>query len=252
MARVIAWFAGESWRTQVFKDGGDIYCASASQMFKVPVEKHGVNGHLRQKGKIAELALGYGGSVGALKSMGALDMGDPFIEPDVKKILIENVLKIAVASNYNTGATQIEMRINQKGCYVIESACRPGGGGALYKVFSDAYDVNVFKLFIGLFIKDNVETKVDYSPKKLSMLYIVPQTEKGIIKEIQGLQEIIDLKEIFDYFIWKMPGDKLLREDINLEYIAFLFASYGDAGKNKDYAIKMASYYDNKIKVVCE
>lgn len=129
MARVIAWFAGESWRTQVFKDGGDIYCASASQMFKVPVEKHGVNGHLRQKGKIAELALGYGGSVGALKSMGALDMGDPFIEPDVKKILIENVLKIAVASNYNTGATQIEMRINQKGCYVIESACRPGGGG---------------------------------------------------------------------------------------------------------------------------
>ncbi len=74
-ARVIAWFAGESWRQQVFAKGGDIYCASASQMFKVPVEKHGVNGHLRQKGKIAELALGYGGSVGALKAMGALDMG---------------------------------------------------------------------------------------------------------------------------------------------------------------------------------
>lgn len=74
-ARVIAWFAGEDWRTQVFQDGGDIYCASASQMFKVPVEKHGVNGHLRQKGKIAELALGYGGSVGALKAMGAIDMG---------------------------------------------------------------------------------------------------------------------------------------------------------------------------------
>ena len=74
-ARVIAWFAGEDWRTNVFIDGGDIYCASASQMFKVPVEKHGINGHLRQKGKIAELALGYGGSVGALKAMGALDMG---------------------------------------------------------------------------------------------------------------------------------------------------------------------------------
>lgn len=74
-ARVIAWFAGERWRLKVFEDGGDIYCASASQMFGVPVEKHGVNGHLRQKGKIAELALGYGGSVGALKSMGALDMG---------------------------------------------------------------------------------------------------------------------------------------------------------------------------------
>ena len=74
-ARVIAWFAGERWRTEVFKSGGDIYCASASQMFKVPVEKHGVNGHLRQKGKIAELALGYGGSTGALKAMGALEMG---------------------------------------------------------------------------------------------------------------------------------------------------------------------------------
>ena len=74
-ARVIAWFAGERWRLKVFADGGDIYCASASQMFHVPVEKHGVNGHLRQKGKIAELALGYGGSMGALKSMGALEMG---------------------------------------------------------------------------------------------------------------------------------------------------------------------------------
>jgi len=74
-ARVIAWFAGESWRQEVFAKGGDIYCASASQMFRVPVEKHGINGHLRQKGKIAELALGYGGSVGALKAMGALDMG---------------------------------------------------------------------------------------------------------------------------------------------------------------------------------
>ena len=74
-ARVIAWIAGERWRLKVFEGGGDIYCASASQMFHVPVEKHGVNGHLRQKGKIAELALGYGGSAGALKSMGALEMG---------------------------------------------------------------------------------------------------------------------------------------------------------------------------------
>ena len=74
-ARVIAWLAGEKWRQDVFAEGKDIYCASASQMFGIPVEKHGVNGHLRQKGKIAELALGYGGSVGALKAMGALEMG---------------------------------------------------------------------------------------------------------------------------------------------------------------------------------
>lgn len=74
-ARIIAWFAGEQWRLQVFEDGGDIYCQSASQMFKVPVVKHGENGHLRQKGKVAELACGYGGGVGALKAFGADKMG---------------------------------------------------------------------------------------------------------------------------------------------------------------------------------
>lgn len=74
-ARVIAHIAGETWREDVFKSGGDIYCASAERMFHCKVEKHGKNSHLRQKGKIAELALGYGGSVGALKSMGALEMG---------------------------------------------------------------------------------------------------------------------------------------------------------------------------------
>jgi DNA polymerase len=85
-ARVLSHLAGERWRADVFAGGGDIYCASASQMFKVPVEKHGVNGHLRQKGKIAELALGYGGSVGALKSMGALDMG---LEEDELQPLVD-------------------------------------------------------------------------------------------------------------------------------------------------------------------
>lgn len=74
-ARVLSFLADESWRSDVFKNNGDIYCASASAMFGVPVEKHGVNSSLRQKGKIAELALGYGGSVGALTAMGALDMG---------------------------------------------------------------------------------------------------------------------------------------------------------------------------------
>ena len=74
-ARVLSWLAGEQWRTEVFVNNGDIYCASASAMFGVKVEKHGENSELRQKGKIAELALGYGGSVGALKSMGAIEMG---------------------------------------------------------------------------------------------------------------------------------------------------------------------------------
>lgn len=84
-ARVIAWIAGEEWRQKVFESGGDIYCASASQMFHVPVEKHGINGHLRQKGKIAELALGYGGSVGALKAIGALNYGVP--EEELKPLV---------------------------------------------------------------------------------------------------------------------------------------------------------------------
>lgn len=74
-ARVLAWLAGEQWRLDAFTEGKDIYCASASQMFGVPVVKHGINGELRQKGKVAELACGYGGGAGALISMGALDMG---------------------------------------------------------------------------------------------------------------------------------------------------------------------------------
>ncbi|WP_276689812.1 DNA polymerase [Ruminococcus callidus] len=75
-ARVIAWLAGETWRMQAFAEGKDIYCASASKIFGVPVVKHGINGHLRQKGKVAELACGYGGSVGAMKAMGGSEMSD--------------------------------------------------------------------------------------------------------------------------------------------------------------------------------
>jgi DNA polymerase len=74
-ARVLSWLAGEKWRMDVFRDGGDIYCATASRMFHCKVEKHGENGHLRQKGKQAELACGYGGSMGALKAFGALESG---------------------------------------------------------------------------------------------------------------------------------------------------------------------------------
>ena len=109
-ARVLAYLAGESWRSKVFAEGKDIYCASASQMFGVPVEKHGINSHLRQKGKIAELALGYGGSVGALISMGALDMGltedelQPLVDswrasnPNITAFLwnVDNAVKTAI------------------------------------------------------------------------------------------------------------------------------------------------------------
>lgn len=113
-ARVLAHLAGETWRSKVFAEGKDIYCASASQMFGVPVEKHGVNSHLRQKGKIAELALGYGGSVGALKSMGALEMGltDEELQPLVDSWRNSNPMITAFWWNVDSAVkTAIKQRI---------------------------------------------------------------------------------------------------------------------------------------------
>lgn len=142
-ARVIAHFAGEQWRAEVFEKGGDIYCASASQMFGIPVEKNGINGHLRQKGKIAELALGYGGSVGALKSMGALDMGltedelKPLVDswrnanPNIVKLwwdvdsCIKKTIKERTATQingirfiYQSGMLFIQLPSGRRRCYV--------------------------------------------------------------------------------------------------------------------------------------
>lgn len=115
-ARVIAAIANERWRQEAFLNGKDIYCESASKMFHCPVEKHGVNGHLRQKGKIAELALGYGGSVGALKAMGALDMGldenelQPLVDawrssnPNIVELWwdVDNAVKTAIKQHSST------------------------------------------------------------------------------------------------------------------------------------------------------
>ena len=111
-ARVIAWYAKEDWRIKVFEEGGDIYCASASQMFKVPVVKNGVNGHLRQKGKIAELALGYGGSVGALKAMGATAMGIP--EEELKPL-------VNAWRNTNPHIVQLWWAVDRAAQYVVKS-----------------------------------------------------------------------------------------------------------------------------------
>ena len=125
-ARVLSFLAGEQWRMNVFEEGKDIYCASASQMFKVPVVKNGVNGHLRQKGKIAELALGYGGSVGALKAMGALEMGlaeeelQPLVDawrtsnPNITKFWWEVDAAVKKAVMYKTAAETHGFRIYYK------------------------------------------------------------------------------------------------------------------------------------------
>ena len=124
-ARVLSHLAGEKWRADVFHNGRDIYCESASRMFGVPVEKHGQNAHLRQKGKIAELALGYGGSVGALKAMGALDMGltDDELQPLVTMWRESNPNIVAYWWAVDEAVkTTIEMRIPQKvGCIRFEA-----------------------------------------------------------------------------------------------------------------------------------
>lgn len=127
-ARVIAWYAGETWRQKVFEDGGDIYCASASQMFKVPVEKHGINGHLRQKGKIAELALGYGGSVGALKAMGAIEMGlaEDELPPLVQAWRQTNPHIVKFWWGVDRAVLQAVIYKQTSSCYGLTFSCRSG------------------------------------------------------------------------------------------------------------------------------
>lgn len=132
-ARVLSFLAGESWRLKVFAENGDIYCASATAMFHVPVEKHGQNAHLRQKGKIAELALGYGGSVGALKSMGALEMGlaeeelQPLVDawrtsnPNIVQFWwdVDNAVKTAVRQRLDTETHGIRFRYRSGMLFII-------------------------------------------------------------------------------------------------------------------------------------
>ncbi len=132
-ARVLSFLAGESWRLKVFAENGDIYCASASAMFHVPVEKHGQNAHLRQKGKIAELALGYGGSVGALKSMGALEMGlaeeelQPLVDawrtsnPNIVQFWwdVDNAVKTTVRQRLDTETHGIRFRYHSGMLFIV-------------------------------------------------------------------------------------------------------------------------------------
>ena len=132
-ARVLSFLAGESWRLKVFAENGDIYCASASAMFHVPVEKHGQNAYLRQKGKIAELALGYGGSVGALKSMGALEMGlaeeelQPLVDawrtsnPNIVQLWwdVDNAVKTTVRQRLDTETHGIRFRYRSGMLFIV-------------------------------------------------------------------------------------------------------------------------------------
>ena len=132
-ARVLSFLANETWRMKVFADNGDIYCASASAMFHVPVEKHGQNAHLRQRGKVAELALGYGGSVGALKAMGALEMGlaedelQPLVDawrssnPNIVQFWwdVDNAVKTTVRQRFDTETHGIKFRYRSGMLFII-------------------------------------------------------------------------------------------------------------------------------------
>ena len=213
-ARVIAHIAGEKWREDVFKNGGDIYCASAERMFHCKVEKHGENSHLRQKGKIAELALGYGGSVGALKSMGALEMGmnenelQPLVDSwrnansnivnlwwDVDRC-VKQVIKERNSANthsigfkYESGMLFIILPSGRRLCYV-----RPrigenqfGGESVTYEGISTSKKWDRIESYGPKFVENIVQAIsrdiLCYAMKSLSDYYIVGHVHDELIIE---------------------------------------------------------------------
>lgn len=226
-ARVIAHLAGEKWRAEVFKNGGDIYCASASQMFKVPVEKHGINSHLRQKGKIAELALGYGGSVGALKSMGALEMGlseeelQPLVDswrtanPHIVRFWwdVDNAVKTAIKERtttkthgitfiYQSGMLFIQLPSGRRLCYV-----RPrigenkfGGESVTYEGIGSTKKWERIESYGPKFVENIVQAVsrdiLCYAMRTLSHCFIVGHVHDELIIECSqnvSLQAICEL-----------------------------------------------------------
>lgn len=172
-ARVLSWLAQERWREEVFKAGGDIYCASASQMFNVKVVKHGENGHLRQKGKIAELALGYGGSVNALAAMGAEKMG-------LSKTEMDEIVKKWRASNSNI--VRFWKEAEDAAVYVIQNKT-----------------VKVLKNLIFRYEEDT-ETKQSFLTIQLPSGRKLYYPQPTLKTEIKNYIKIVNNKEIEDSF----------------------------------------------------
>lgn len=213
-ARVIAFLANESWRLEVFKNNGDIYCASASAMFHVPVEKHGKNAHLRQKGKIAELALGYGGSVGALTSMGALDMGLqeeellPLVNswraanPNIVKLWwdVDNAVKKAIKERtttkthginflYKSGMLFIILPSGRRLCYVKPKIGenRFGGESVTYEGVSEGKKWSRIESYGPKFVENIVQAIsrdiLAFAMRTLSYCFIVGHVHDEVIIE---------------------------------------------------------------------
>lgn len=213
-ARVIAFLANENWRLEVFKNNGDIYCASASAMFHVPVEKHGKNAHLRQKGKIAELALGYGGSVGALTSMGALDMGlqeeelMPLVNswraanPNIVQLWwdVDNAVKRAIKERtttkthgisflYQSGMLFIVLPSSRRLCYVKPkiSENKFGGESVTYEGVSEGKKWSRIESYGPKFVENIVQAIsrdiLAFAMRTLSYCFIVGHVHDEVIIE---------------------------------------------------------------------
>nr|DAU32577.1 MAG TPA: DNA polymerase I [Caudoviricetes sp.] len=223
-ARVIAWLAGETWREELFKKGGDIYCMSASQMFGVPVVKHGINGDLRQKGKIAELACGYGGSVGALTAMGALDMG--LKEDELKPLVLswreanQNIVALWWAVD-----KAIKDAIVMKGLtrtHGIEFECRSGllritlPSGRKLTYIKPKIEINKFGCesvtYEGIGVAKKWERIESYGPKFVEN--IVQAISRDIlIYALQNLSDYNIVAHVHDEIIIEAPENTKL-EDI--------------------------------------
>lgn len=223
-ARVIAWLAGETWREELFKKGGDIYCMSASQMFGVPVVKHGINGDLRQKGKIAELACGYGGSVGALTAMGALDMG--LKEDELKPLVLswreanQNIVALWWAVD-----KAIKDAIAMKGVtktHGIEFECRSGllritlPSGRKLTYIKPKIEINKFGgksvTYEGVGVAKKWERIESYGPKFVEN--IVQAISRDIlIYALQNLSDYNIVAHVHDEIIIEAPENTKL-EDI--------------------------------------
>lgn len=223
-ARVIAWLAGETWREELFKKGGDIYCMSASQMFGVPVVKHGINGELRQKGKIAELACGYGGSVGALTAMGALEMG--LKEDELKPLVLswreanQNIVALWWAVD-----KAIKDAIAMKGVtktHGIEFECRSGllritlPSGRKLTYIKPKIEINKFGgesvTYEGIGVAKKWERIESYGPKFVEN--IVQAISRDIlIYTLQNLSDYNIVAHVHDEIIIEAPENTKL-EDI--------------------------------------
>lgn len=223
-ARVIAWLAGETWREELFKKGGDIYFMSASQMFGVPVVKHGINGDLRQKGKIAELACGYGGSVGALTAMGALDMG--LKEDELKPLVLSwREANQNIVALWWTVDKAIKDTIAMKGVtktHGIEFECRSGllrirlPSGRKLTYIKPKIEINKFGCesvtYEGIGVAKKWERIESYGPKFVEN--IVQAISRDIlIYALQNLSDYNIVAHVHDEIIIEAPENTKL-EDI--------------------------------------